>query len=122
MTVENFLNMSIYFVFFRKQSVEFFVAANRAQRSLSKLACGIEIIFDRDDRLDRIDYPEINYGAHLNRNIITRNDVLCRHLLDDDAKTDLLKPVEHRDKEDNPRPFCTNNPPEAEDHTPFVFV
>ena len=88
-----------------QQIVEFSLAANAAQRGLGQLAGGVEVVLDGDNGFHRVDHPEIDHRAHLDRDVVAGDDILRRNIHGHQPQADLLHPVEDRDQDDESRAF-----------------
>ena len=64
------------------------------------------IVRDLDDRALGIDDAEIEDGVHLDRDVVARNHVLRRHVIDDHAQVDAHHLLDERhDQERGPGPW-----------------
>jgi len=114
--------MSIDFITLREQVVQFGLATDASERGLSELAGGIEIIFNGNDGLHRIHYPEVDHGTHLHRYVVARDHILRGDIGRDKTKAHPLHAVNIRDENDQPRSLGTNHPPQPKDHPALVFI
>src|ERR671924_286386 len=73
---------------FRQHLIELVLAKDRTQRGLRELARGGMEVGYLDDRLLRIDDPKIEHRVDLDRDIVTRDNVLAWHIQDHGTQVD----------------------------------
>jgi len=69
-----------------------------------------------------IDDAEIDHGADFDRDVVARDHVLRRHLVDDDAQVDAHHLLNERIKQNEPRPLGAGEAAERENHAALVFA
>ena len=70
----------------REEFVEFGLPADRPQRRLGELGRRVEVVLHADDRPVRVDDAEIENGAHLDGDVVPRDDVLRGNVHRHDAQ------------------------------------
>ena len=120
--VEDALDVHVQLVALRQHRVELVLAEHGTQRRLRELARGLEGIGDLDDRLGRIDDPEVDHRVHLDRYVVTRDHVLGRDVEHDHAQVDLDHLLDQRDQDDQAGPLDAREAPEGEHHAALVLV
>ena len=120
--VENALDVDVQLFALRQHRIELVLAEHGTERRLRELARGFEGIGDLDDRLLRVDDPEVNDRVDLHRDVVARDHVLRRHVEHDHAEIDLDHALHERDQDDEPRALDAREAAEREDHAPLVLV
>ena len=98
------------------------LAEHGTQCGLGQLANVFEITLNLDNRLFRVNHAKIDDCVDLDGNIIFRNDILGRHVHDNDPKIDPLYLLDYRDHDDQPRAFHFPETPELENDPALVFT
>ena len=80
------------------------------------------IIADLDYRAFGIDDAEIDYGIDLDRDVIARDHVLGRHLVDHHAQVDAHHLLNERHEQKETRPLGAGVAPEREHDAALVFA
>src|SRR6266404_3153112 len=120
--VEDSLDVEIELLALRQQLVELVLAQHRAQRGLRQLAGGLQEVDHLDDRVLRVDDAEIDHRVHLHRDVVARDHVLRRHVEHHGAQVDAHHLLDHRDDDDQPRPFHGLETAEQEHHGALVLA
>jgi hypothetical protein len=85
LVIEDLLDIAVELVPLGQHLVQLVLAEHRSQRRLGQLAGGERVVLDPVDGLLGLDHPEVDHGVHLDRDVVARDDVLGRHVLDDGA-------------------------------------
>ena len=96
LVVEDLLQLLVQPIALRQQIVELRLSEHAPQRRLRELRRGVDVVLDLDDRLPRIDHAEVDDRVHLHRDVVARDDVLRRHVVDDRAQADAHDAVDRR--------------------------
>src|SRR5215510_3056791 len=120
--VEDALDVEVELLPLGEHLVELVLAEHRAQRGLRELVRRGEEIFDLDDRLLGVDHPEEHDRVHLDRHVVARDDVLARHVEDDDPQVDLDHLLDPAHDEHQPGPLDLPEPAEHEDDAALVLA
>ena len=105
-----------------EQLVQLDLAQHRAQRRLGKLARGVEVVLDLDDRLGRVEHPHVEHRVHLDRDVVPGDDVLRRDVERHDAERDALQRGKAQRHEDQPRSLGAPVPAQEERHAALVLA
>ena len=101
--VEDLLQLLVQPVALGQQIVELRLSEHAAQRGLRELRRGVDVILDLDDGPARIDHAEIDDRIHLHRDVVARDDVLRRHVVDDGAQADAHDAIDRPEDQDDAR-------------------
>ncbi len=107
---------------FREQLVELDLAEHRAQRRLRQLARRVVVVLDLDDRLARVHHAEVDDRVDLDRDVVARDDVLRRHVVDDRPQRHPDHAVDDRDQQEQARAVVVlAQPPQPEHDAALVL-
>lgn len=106
-----------------KPRVPLGLAQDAAERRLGQLVGGVEVVLDLENGPQRVDDPEVDHRIDTDRDIVARDQILGRNVIDVGAQTDPHHPVDGPEDQDQPRALgLLQHPPEAEDHAALVLV
>ena len=88
-----------------EELVEHVLAEHRAQSRLRDLRGRDHVVLDLNDRVVRLDDPEVGDRIHTDRDVVLRDHLLRRDVERHRAQVDLDHPVDDRDQEEEPGPF-----------------
>ena len=120
--VEDALDVDVQLVALRQHLIELVLTKHGTQRRLRQLAGGLEWIRNLDDRLVGFDDTEINDCVHLDRDVVTRDHVLGRHVEHDHAQVDLDHALHEWHEQDQARALHAREAAEREDHAALIFI
>src|ERR1051326_659469 len=107
-------------VFLRVIELDF--AENGAKRRLCELRSLIAIVEHFDDGAARLDHAQEHDRVHLQRDVVTRDDVLRRHLERFLAQRHAHHAIDRREHQEDARPLrLRKQTPESEDDAALVF-
>src|SRR5215831_15347910 len=120
--VEDALDVEVELLPLGEHLVELVLAEDRPQRGLGELIRRGEEVLDLDDRLLRVDHAKEHDRVHLDRHVVARDDVLARHVEDDDPQVDLDHLLDAAHDEHEPRPLDLPKAAEHEYHAARVLA
>src|SRR5919106_5752279 len=106
---------------FRQHLIEIVLAEDGAQRGLCKLVRGGMEVGYLDDRLLRIDEPKIDHRVDLDRDIVTRDDILAWHIQDYGTQVDTHHLLHAGNDDHETRPHDPLKTPEEKHDTALVL-
>ena len=92
-----------------------------AQRGLSQLAGGQDVVLDLDDGVGRVQNPEVDHRVDLDGHVVLGDDLLDGNVHGQDAQVHAYGAVDDRDEEDDAGPAAAGQPSEPEDDQPLVL-
>ena len=99
------------------------LAEHRAQRRLRDLRGRDHEVLDLDDRVLRLDDPEVGDRVHPHGDVVLRDHLLRGHVQGDRAQVDLHHPVDDRDQQEEARPLrLRQQAAEPEDDAALVLA
>ena len=87
--------------FFQPADVHIVSAYYAPRYRLRELQRRVLVVLDLHDRSPGIDHAVVQDGAHLDGDVVARDDILRRHLEDHGAQPDAHHPVDRRKHEDD---------------------
>ena len=103
--VDDLLEARVQLLALGEQLVERRLAEHAPQRRLRELRRRVEIVLDLHDRLVRVHDAEVDDRVDLHRDVVPRDDVLRRHVVDDGAQRHPDHRLERPEDEDEPGPL-----------------
>src|SRR5215470_6126617 len=95
------------------------LAQHRPQRRLRKLAGSHQEVHHLNDGLLRVDDTEVHYGIDSDRDVVTRNNILFRHVQHADAEIHPHHLLDDGYYDDEPWTLNLPKAPQKEDHAPL---
>ena len=123
MLVQNVLELHIQLLPLTEEIVQIDLAQHGAQRGLSELRRGVQIILHFRNRARSVHHSEVHDRIHLHRDVVPRNDVLRGDVQRDRSQADAHHFVHRPEDPDQPRALgLVHQTPQPEDDRPFVFL
>src|ERR1043166_2381221 len=122
LAIEDLLDVAVELVAFGEHLVEIVLAQHRTQCCLRKLAGRLIEVRDLHDSALGIDDLIIDDGGHAYRDIIVRNDVLRRHVVDARSEIDLDHLLHERNEQNKPGTLYPGETAEREHYGPLVLA
>src|SRR5580765_3356201 len=128
--VDDPLELLVDLVARREQIIELHLAEHAPQGGLGDLRGRVQIVLHGDHRALRIDHPEVDHGADLDRHVVAGDHVLRRHVEGDRLQAHPHDLVDDGDQDDQARPVPLparvkdglGAAAEAKDHRALVFA
>ena len=83
LAIEDDLDVFVQLVALGKQLIELMLTEHRAERGLRKLAGSFHVILYVDNRWFGFHHTKVEYGIHLDRDVVAGNEILGRYVEDD---------------------------------------
>ena len=121
--VDDLLQDRVDLLALREQLVEHVLAEHRPQRRLRDLRRRDHEVLDLDDRVLRLDDPEVGDRVHAHRDVVLGDHLLRRDVQRDRPQVDLDHPVDDRDQQEEARALrLRQQPAEPEDDPALVLA
>ena len=120
--VEDLADVEVDPVGLGQRLVQGVLADDLAQRGLGDLVDrGVDVL-DRDDRLHRVDDPEVGDRRHVDADVVAGDDALRLDRHRDDPQRHPVQHVDERDDEPQPGLAYAEHPAEPEQHALLVLL
>ncbi|EKD33755.1 MAG: 23S rRNA methylase [uncultured bacterium] len=119
--VDDLLDIGIQLFPLRQHLVQIVLAEDRAQGGLGKLIGRIEEMLDLDDRLFRIDHPEIEHRIDPHRDVIPGDHILGRDIQGHHPQIDPEGALNTGHDNSQAGHFHPLKPAEKEDHQSLIL-
>lgn len=98
------------------------LAEHGTQCGLRELARGDLVVLHLDDGFVGLDHPVVDDGVHLDRDVVTRDQILGRHVVDHGPQAHPDHLLNDRHDDDEPGALHTPEASELEDHGALVLA